>query len=131
MNAPRDAKVSAPIADLDSDHPIGEFAEGARLVGTRCNACGTTMLGNRVVCSTCVSTDVARVALPATGSLYSFTRLHVGGDGVRPLGYVDLDGVEVRTLADLDESNGPVQLDGAVRLVVTGDAWAFAPIASN
>lgn len=131
MNAPQEAKVSSPIADLDTDHPISEFAEGARLVGTRCNDCGVAMLGSRVVCSSCVSEAVVRIALPTTGSLYSFTRLHVGGDGVRSLGYVDLDGVGVRTLTDLDETNGPVQLDEQVHLVVEDDSWHFAPIASN
>lgn len=128
MNASTEAPVSVPIADLESDSPIGDFPEGRRLVGTRCMACGTAMIGSRVVCSTCVSEDVERIALPDTGNLYTFTRVHVGTDSVRPIGYVDLDGVGVRTLTDLDESGKPLAPDTRVQLVVDGDAWYFASI---
>lgn len=117
--------VSAPIADLESTDLLGTFPEGKRLVGTRCTSCGRTMIGTRVVCSRCVSTDVERIALPTTGELYSFTRLHVGGEGVRPLGYVDLDD-DVRTLTDLREDDVPLEPGIRVRLVVDGDDWAFA-----
>ena len=86
------------------------------------------MLDTRVVCSSCVGTDVTRIPLPTTGVLYSFTRLHVGGEGVRPLGYVDLEG-DVRTLADLREDS-PLQPGMRVELGVEGDNWYFSPIAS-
>lgn len=123
------ATISQPIPDLESDELLGRFPEGPRLVGTRCETCGTTMIGSRVVCSTCVSRDVSRVALPATGTLYSFTRLHVGGDGARAMGYVDLDD-DVRTLADLRETV-PFRPDMRVELQVDGDRWAFAPVAGE
>ena len=118
--------VSAPVADLDSDGLLGTFPAGRRLVGTRCDRCGRTMIGARVVCSSCVSREVSRVALPATGVLYSFTRLHVGGEGVRPVGYVDLDD-GVRTLADIREGKVPLRPDMRVELGVDGDDWFFAP----
>ncbi|GAA2705969.1 Zn-ribbon domain-containing OB-fold protein [Actinoplanes palleronii] len=127
MSATPEAPVSVPIADLDSDDLLGSFAEGRRLVGTRCGNCGQTMIGSRVVCSSCVSRDVSRVPLPGTGVLYSFTRLHVGGDGVRAVGYVDLDD-DVRTLADLREDATPLRPDAPVELVVDGDAWFFTPV---
>ncbi len=123
--APAEAAVSAPVADLDSDGLLGTFPEGRRLVGTRCDRCGRTMIGARVVCSSCVSREVSRVALPATGVLYSFTRLHIGGEGVRPVGYVDLDG-GVRTLADIREGTVPLRPDMRVELGVDGDDWFFA-----
>ena len=126
----REATVSAPVADLDSDGLLGAFPEGRCLVGTRCDRCGRTMIGARVVCSSCVSRDVSRVALPATGTLYSFTRLHVGGEGVRPVGYVDLDD-GVRTLADIREGTVPLRPDMRVELGVDGDDWFFAPAAGN
>ncbi|MEY9853168.1 putative OB-fold protein [Leifsonia sp. EB41] len=125
-----ETELPLPIADLESDGLLAEFAEGPRLVGTRCDACGQLMIGSRIVCSTCVGTDVTRVALPTAGVLYSFTRLHVGGDGVRPLGYVDLDG-DVRTLADLRENKVPLRPGMDVRLAVDGDAWFFTPITSD
>jgi uncharacterized OB-fold protein len=127
---PPEPVVSAPVADLDGEGPLGDFPEGRRLVGTRCDRCGRAMLGARVVCSGCVSRAVSRIALPATGVLYSFTRLHGlgGGAGVRPVGYVDLDlgpGGGVRTLADLREGARPLRPDMRVRLEVDGDDWLF------
>lgn len=118
--------VSRPIADLENTSLLGDFPEGRRLVGTRCDACGLVMLDARIVCSSCVGTEVTRVALPTTGVLYSFTRLHVGGAGVRPLGYVDLDG-DVRTLADLREDT-PLEPGMQVELGIDGDSWYFAPV---
>lgn len=127
MTVRTEATVSATIADLESDDLLGDFPEGPRLVGTACDRCGATMIGTRVVCSACVSRDVSRVALPTTGVLYSYTRLHVGGDGPRALGYVDLDN-GVRTLADLRETSEPLRPDGRVQLGTDGDAWYFTPV---
>ncbi|MGW2824339.1 Zn-ribbon domain-containing OB-fold protein [Streptomyces sp. NPDC001443] len=128
MTVKDEATVSAPVADLESDSLLGDFPEGPRLVGTVCDQCGATMIGTRVVCSACVSRDVSRIALPTRGVLYSFTRLHVGGDGgPRALGYVDLDD-GVRTLADLREASGPLRPDGLVELGTDGDDWFFAPV---
>lgn len=126
MIAKTEAPASQPIADLDDDGLLGEFPEGKRLVGTRCRSCGRTMLGARVVCSSCVGLDVERIALPTTGVLYSFTRLHVGSEQVRPLGYVDLDD-DVRTLADLRETT-PFVPGIRVELHTEGDEWYFAPV---
>lgn len=120
-----DVVVSQPVPDLDSDGLLGSFPEGPRLVGTRCDACGRTMIGSRIVCSGCVRTEVSRVALPTTGVLYSFTRLHLG-DTVRILGYVDLDD-DVRTLADLRET-APLVPGIRVELAVDGEDWHFAPV---
>lgn len=117
--------IPQPVADLESDELLGEFPEGPRLVGTQCDACSRTMIGTRVVCSACVSTDVTRVPLPTTGVLYTYTRLHVGGAGVRALGYVDFDG-DVRTLADLREDAGPLEPGIRVELTVDGNDWWFA-----
>ena len=127
MTTTTGAPVSLPIPDMESDGLLGQFPEGPRLVGTRCDDCGRTMIGTRIVCSSCVSTDVSRIALPTTGVLYSFTRLHVGADGVRPLGYVDLDD-DVRTLADIREDSVPLEPGLRVELGVDGDTWFFAPV---
>jgi uncharacterized OB-fold protein len=126
MTTTIEAIVSQPIADLETDGLLGDFPEGPRLVGTRCADCGRTMIGARVVCSGCVGGDVVRIALPTTGTLYTFTRVHVGGDRVRPLGYVDLEG-DVRTLADLREGEVPLVPGIPVELGVDGSDWYFAP----
>jgi len=130
-----EAVASAPVADLDSDGLLGDFPAGRRLVGTRCDQCGAAMIGTRVVCSACVSQAVSRIALPAAGVLYSFTRLHGlgGGAGVRPVGYVDLDlesGRGVRTLADLREGAVPLRPDMRVVFGTDGDDWFFTPAES-
>lgn len=130
MKVQTEAQVSAPIADLESDNLLGTFPEGRRLVGSRCDRCGRKMIGARVVCSSCVSCEVSRVALPATGVLYSFTRVHVGGEGVRLLGYVDLDD-GVRTLADIREGSARLQPGIPVELGVDGDDWFFTPTAAE
>jgi len=129
MTATIEAPASQPIADMEADSLIGNFPEGQRLVGSQCNACGCTMIGSRVVCSSCISRDVSRVALPSTGVLYSFTRIHVGAEGIRPLGYVDLDN-GVRTLADIHEGDIPLRPDMRVELDVEDD-WFFAPAADD
>jgi uncharacterized protein len=126
MTAQAQAAVSAVLADLDGDSLLGDFPEGRRLIGTRCGHCGRTMIGTRVACSSCVSRLVSRVALPATGVLYSFTRLHVGGPGARALGYVDLDN-GVRTLAGLRDGSVPFRPDLRVELGTDGDDWFFTP----
>ena len=123
-----EALVSQPFSDLETDSLLGQFAEGPRLIGTRCGNCGQTMIGSRVVCSSCVSTDVSIIALPTTGVLYSFTRLHPSADVVRPLGYVDLDD-DVRTLADIREGDTPLEPGIRVELGVDDDEWFFARVA--
>lgn len=124
------AKASVATADMENDDLLGTFPEGQRLLGTRCGDCGREMIGTRVVCSSCVSSNVGTIALPTTGTLYSFTRLHVGGDVVRPLGYVDLDN-DVRTLADIREGDTPLEPGIRVELGVDGDNWFFARAASG
>lgn len=121
-----EAVVSQPIADLEGEGFVGEFPEGSRLIGTRCSNCGNTMIGSRVVCSTCVSQDVERIALPATGELYSFTRLHPGADAVRPIGYIDLDN-DVRTLTDIRETV-PLRPGLRMEFGVDADGWFFTPV---
>jgi uncharacterized protein len=130
MSTATESVVSVPIADMEQADLLGQFVEGPRLVGTTCNECGRTMIGSRIVCSNCVSRDVSRVALPTTGVLYSFTRVHVPNQPVRPLGYVDLDD-DVRTLADLREGDTPLVPGMRVALGVEGDDWFFAPVAGT
>ncbi len=122
--------ASLPIADLEDESSIDTFDEGIRLVGTLCDQCGKRMLGARVVCSACVSTEVSRVALQSTGTLYSFTTMRVGADQPRVLGYVDLDD-GVRTLTDLREGDVPLVPDARVELRTSGASWWFTAVAGS
>lgn len=71
------------------------------LLGSRCRSCETRVVPPAPVCPGCGGEDMAREAQPTEGTLYSYTRVHVGsGPWRKPaaLGYVDLDnGVRVFT----------------------------------
>ncbi|ALJ21949.1 Zn-ribbon domain-containing OB-fold protein [Microbacterium sp. No. 7] len=131
MSTTTAGRISLPIPDLESDGLLAEFPEGHRLVGSVCDDCGQAMLGSRVVCSSCVGGSISRTALPATGVLYSFTRLSRGDGGIRALGYVDLDN-GVRTLTDLRDSP---ELGAGIRVRLDvdpdGAAWFFAAVAGE
>lgn len=67
-----------PIIDTDSD-PYWTAARAEELVVQRCGACGERQLYPRVVCRHCWSRDLSFEPVPGTGTLYSFTRCHTGG----------------------------------------------------
>ncbi|MBO0909818.1 Zn-ribbon domain-containing OB-fold protein [Arthrobacter sunyaminii] len=126
MSTATEAPVSHPVADLDEDSLLGSFPEGPRLIGSHCDDCGCTMIGSRVVCSTCVGQAISRVALPGGGVLYTFTTIHTG-PAPRTLGYVDLDN-GVRTLADITAGDIQLYPDIRVELGVEGSDWFFSPV---
>lgn len=125
MSSTLETASTAPVPDLEAKDLLDRFDDGPGLAGTRCSACDKTMLGVRVVCSSCVGTDVHRVCLSRQGRLYTFTRLHLKGT-VRTIGYVDLDN-GVRTLADIREKGHELRPDLAVALGVEGEQWFFTP----
>lgn len=57
---------------------FADTADGPRLVGTRCNACGTPTFPRSPVCRNpaCESHDVRDLLLGPTGELWSFTIQH-------------------------------------------------------
>lgn len=119
-------EMVVPDADLRDGSMIRDFSHGTRLVGTRCIDCGGSALGERSVCSTCVSRNVQVIPLATTGKLYSFTVLHVGNGGEsRPLGYVDLDD-GVRVLSTLRAGSHALRPEVRVELASDGDEWWFA-----
>lgn len=84
---------------LDGD-AVETGADGApRLIGTKCSECGTSLFPPVAVCPECMSENVERLALSATGSLYSWSVVHAAPKGWRLpyiAGYVDLpEGVRV------------------------------------
>jgi uncharacterized OB-fold protein len=85
---------------------------GAALVGSRCGDCGARSWPARAVCARCGRDDLHPVELPSTGTLLSYTAVHVArsnfatpyvlgqvdfGDGAVVFGHVRglADGVEV------------------------------------
>jgi uncharacterized protein len=71
----------------------------ARLLGSRCDdaGCGEVTFPPRPLCPDCWG-PTTTVELPATGTLYTFTTVHVPGGHAQPpytLGYADLGTVRV------------------------------------
>jgi uncharacterized OB-fold protein len=75
--------------------PFWEALGTGRLLTTGCTGCGRLSFPPRNLCRTCWSTDLHWRALPAQGSLYSFTRVHVAPSAFRSdtpyaIGIIDL-----------------------------------------
>jgi uncharacterized OB-fold protein len=104
---PSRTELSGSSALLAGDAVFMDASGKPTLAGGRCRSCGAVMFPKRAVCTTCMSEDIVVEAMPRTGTLYSFTVLHVGPERwLKPsaLGYVDLsNGVRVfsRIAADL------------------------------
>jgi uncharacterized protein len=92
-----------------------------RLRGARCNGCGAEFFPKGKICMSCWSEDIADTPLPATGTLYAFTTVHVARKGWRTpyvIAYVDLDnGVRVSAPIACDPKSPP-PYDSNVRLKV-------------
>ncbi len=120
--------ATLPIADLEPGaSPLSE-GERPRLVGSRCEQCGTTAFPRRHVCTGCGGTALADAELADTGTLYSYATVHVSSSRPTPytLGYVDLaDGVRVLSQVLTDPAS--LHPDQPVRLQVDGDTWSFEP----
>lgn len=69
------------------------------LLGSVCKLCSSNMFPAVPVCAVCMSEELELMEMPRTGTLYSFTVVHVGPENItKPfaLGYVDLEnGVRV------------------------------------
>jgi len=110
------------------------LADG-RLIGSRCAACGGRSWPARAVCARCGSDDVRGEPLPGTGTLLSYTSVHVTRSGLPVpyvLGQVSLgDGAAVFGHVRGLPADAHVPLE--VRLVVPDDgdtlAFWFEPVA--
>jgi len=85
--------------------PVIDSENGARLVGSRCDSCGTTTFPSQPNCSRCGST-MAALELPTHGHVWSWTvqRIAVkppyaGPQPFEPyvVGYVDLGSLKVES----------------------------------
>ena len=52
-------------------------ADGVRLKGSKCNACGEVFYPRRIVCAKCLREGTEDVFLSTTGTLYTWTWVHV------------------------------------------------------
>lgn len=142
------------IATRPVDEQLFVEAEGTtRLRGSRCAACGTTTFPVAAGCARCTGADMVEVALPDTGTLWSWTvqrfepKSPYRGDGSWTpygVGYVHLGDVivETRLLGDAREGyriGAPVRMrlvpawtetdpDGVATVVTT---YAFETVADD
>jgi uncharacterized OB-fold protein len=118
-----------PFPDLAGDEPV--VADGPRLIGARCGACGTAWFPRRPVCPSCAAPEPERLLLGPAGTLYSWSTVHVSSSRPVPytLGYVDLP-AGVRVLATIRGTG--LTPGGPVRLAVgpAGTAGTPGPAAS-
>ena len=93
---------------------IHEFYDRLRegtLSTTRCDDCGAIHYPPRVVCPECTSDRLEYVDLPDEGELFAFTAVRGGApvgmaeDTPFTVGVVDLNGVDVRLSARIDDAD--------------------------
>jgi uncharacterized OB-fold protein len=115
------------IASRNVD-PLGRDARDQLVLrGAVCGACRCQVFPFSNVCPSCMSEQMSVEEFPRTGTLYSFTVMHVGPSGWQKpfaVGYVDLtNGVRVFSYL---ESSRPLEIGATVEL-----ANDFAPIGAG
>jgi uncharacterized OB-fold protein len=65
-------KARRPILPGIFSQPMARLSD-VRLMGSRCNACGETLLGARVACPSCTGRDMESVTLGSRGTLFTYT----------------------------------------------------------
>lgn len=109
-----------PTLVMDAD-----AGEGIELAGARCPACATTAFPFQQGCSRCGGDAMQRIALPTTGTLWSYTVQYFEPKppfrGLQPfepygVGYVDLGDVCVEARLTVNDPEA-LSLGMAMRLV--------------
>ncbi|WP_150461542.1 Zn-ribbon domain-containing OB-fold protein [Nesterenkonia ebinurensis] len=83
--------VLEPEPDIGEGQPAVLTGSGL-LQGGRCRACAAHSFPRAYVCHRCHASDIEIIELPADGTLYSWTTVHISPAFETPytLGYVDL-----------------------------------------
>ena len=101
--------------------PFWDALAAGRLISTRCGRCGRISFPPKPLCRSCWSEEIDWIDLRPSGTLYSFTRVHVVpraflADALYEIGIVDLaDGV--RLMCRLLDVDADAVIGGAVRMV--------------
>lgn len=119
-----------PLPDLTDDQPVTTHSDSGTpmLLAASCAACGTISFPYRSVCPTCAALEPSPLRVGPSGTLYSYSTVHVSASRPTPytLGYVDLD-EGVRVLATI-EADDRLAVDLRCRLVIEADGrWYFVP----
>ena len=135
-----DATAVAPVA---VDESLFFTLSPPQLAGSRCSSCTAVVFPAAANCPCCSSADVSRVALPTTGTLWSWTIQRfepklpyiAPAEGFEPfaLGYVDLGEVlvESRLIGDADSFRigQPLELDSLTLPPSPGESGAVTTFA--
>ena len=125
--------VAAPLIAGDA---VRTDADGQpRLIGSACRACSAKVFPPVAICPECLSDEVEPLALSPTGTLYSFSTVHVAPRGWRVpyvAGYVDLpEGVRVFShVVGADPRALKMDMDVALTTAELGTDAEGAPVAS-
>ena len=101
--------------------PFWDALAGGRLISTHCRQCGRVSFPPKPLCRSCWSEDIDWIDLPSSGTLYSFTRVHVVPrafltDALYDIGIVDLlNGV--RLMCRLLNAGPDTEIGSSVRMV--------------
>ena len=77
--------IAQPYAD-DTTQPFWDAALEGRLLGSRCNHCGTILIPPTPRCFNCQHVSFDWVELPGTGTVYAFTVVrHALGGYLQPV----------------------------------------------
>ena len=91
------------------------------LIGSRCPKCGKQTFPRRTVCDGCgTSGEQESVRLPNTGTLYSYSEIHVAPKVFATpyvIGYVDLPG-DVRVFGQVEHPAAELKPDEPVEVVL-------------
>jgi len=126
--------ITQPVPDL-GDRTVNSAVDvepdgSPQLVGSRCGSCGALMVPETFVCSSCASRQLQRALAGSSGTLYSYSTVHVSSSRPTPytLGYVDLDSGS-RVLATITGDTDLLRPDVRVRLSVGSDhSWSFIAV---
>lgn len=97
---------------------LGPQVDDAAIEASCCSGCGYIAYPGLTVCPECLSQDHAVCTLSGNGTLYSFSRVHVGAhatEGPYVVGYVDTP-EGARLFASITDSED-LRIDAPVRLV--------------
>ena len=121
--------------NLAGDAVERDGAGHVRLIGSACAECATQVFPPTEICPECMSEDVARLALSARGTLYSWSVVHAAPKGWRlpfVAAYVDLpEGVRVFAhMVDVDPADLVMDMAVEVCMAVLGTDESGAPVES-
>ncbi len=101
------------------------MAPGLTVAGFRCSQCGHATIQRKFFCPACGNSDFSPVELAGRGTIYSFTRVHLGTELFKDktpylLAIVELEGGARVTGRVLEPGEGEARVGQTVELIESG-----------